>query len=506
MASGRLVDYLGSGPAANRPASLSLAPGSLGVWYSTDTKALSVWNGVAWDNEPTWIHKHALSQLEQSGASTGQVPTWNGAAWVPQTPVGGGGGSGAGYATYLAASLEPDALEAVLKGTFTYVVGVSETKLLMASWQTRIGGSGRIEQRNPQRFFPMRNVTLYGTGSGSSALVLDPTTPVYSDPWAKYYSRLQQICELPTRVIPITGASQAVPLLPGAYGAIITQYTCFNLAWLIWRVFGPDGPGLNLWDEESDSAPQRLGNSFLLPVSKRTAGEIESSSASTSTGGSPSGGVCMVLVPSNWGVVADPLGGTYTFRDDFMGSALNTGTWTRAQTTVGNVEIDTTYQWCRLAGNTAWGGNGLYRTAASTRVNGKAMVVDIFMPRGASATGVCLVGWSDGGGHSYTNFAHGLNFAGGTPPGGTLNVYENGNARGTVGSGWTGGCIYRVRITLTSTGATYEIQGGAEYPAIGSASWANITPGTSSSATTNLQPAAAAYANTAYISDVREIG
>jgi hypothetical protein len=35
----------------------------------------------------------ALSDLTQSGAATNQVPAWNGTAWVPQTPSGGGGGA-----------------------------------------------------------------------------------------------------------------------------------------------------------------------------------------------------------------------------------------------------------------------------------------------------------------------------------------------------------------------------------------------------------------------------
>jgi hypothetical protein len=37
-------------------------------------------------------HTHPLSQLEQSGASTGQVPQWDGSAWTPATISGGGGG------------------------------------------------------------------------------------------------------------------------------------------------------------------------------------------------------------------------------------------------------------------------------------------------------------------------------------------------------------------------------------------------------------------------------
>lgn len=37
-------------------------------------------------------HTHALSDLTQSGATTNQVPQWNGSAWVPATVSGGGGG------------------------------------------------------------------------------------------------------------------------------------------------------------------------------------------------------------------------------------------------------------------------------------------------------------------------------------------------------------------------------------------------------------------------------
>lgn len=36
-------------------------------------------------------HTHTLSSLTQSGATTGQVATWNGSEWVPATPSSGGG-------------------------------------------------------------------------------------------------------------------------------------------------------------------------------------------------------------------------------------------------------------------------------------------------------------------------------------------------------------------------------------------------------------------------------
>lgn len=36
-------------------------------------------------------HRHALSEIAGDAATTGQVPVWDGTAWVPQTPTSGGG-------------------------------------------------------------------------------------------------------------------------------------------------------------------------------------------------------------------------------------------------------------------------------------------------------------------------------------------------------------------------------------------------------------------------------
>ena len=38
-------------------------------------------------------HAHQLSEITQSGAASGQVPTWDGTAWTPQNPSAGGGGA-----------------------------------------------------------------------------------------------------------------------------------------------------------------------------------------------------------------------------------------------------------------------------------------------------------------------------------------------------------------------------------------------------------------------------
>jgi hypothetical protein len=91
----------------------------------------------------------------------------------------GGGATGSGYAQYLAALLEPDAIEALQGGTFTYTVNSSTTKYLLAGWSTQLNGAGRMEQRNPQRPMALRNVTLSGIETGSSAIILDPKAVTY---------------------------------------------------------------------------------------------------------------------------------------------------------------------------------------------------------------------------------------------------------------------------------------------------------------------------------------
>jgi hypothetical protein len=47
---------------------------------------------TALDGKAATSHTHPLSALTQSSATSGQVVTWNGTAWVPTTPSGGGGG------------------------------------------------------------------------------------------------------------------------------------------------------------------------------------------------------------------------------------------------------------------------------------------------------------------------------------------------------------------------------------------------------------------------------
>ena len=48
MASGLLIDYLGRGNTADRPVSLSLYAGAIGLYWSEDDLELSLWDGSAW--------------------------------------------------------------------------------------------------------------------------------------------------------------------------------------------------------------------------------------------------------------------------------------------------------------------------------------------------------------------------------------------------------------------------------------------------------------------------
>jgi hypothetical protein len=418
----------------------------------------------------------------------------------------GGGATGSSYAQYLAALLEPDAIEAFQTGSFSYAVNSSTTKLLLSSWSTKIG-TGRMEQRNPQRPFALRNVTLSGQETSSYAVVLNPTAATYADAWATYYTRLQAIWELGVKNIPITTVSQKKPLLPGAYGAIITQVTCFDLCWITLLV--QNLSGINLWDEISDTASQRIGDSLMFPVSKNLAGEIQSSAngSTPDVGHSEMGSVSYVLLPSTWSAIADPVSASYGFRDDFMGSSLDVAsTWTRTQSTAGNIEINTDYQWCKVTGNGSWGANSLRKTASMARVNGRTLVVDVYMPTTATSSPGFAVEWNDGSGIAPSNGVHRVEL--GNPS--TIYIKESGTLRASLTSptyGWTAGCCYRIKIALGTSGATYSIQGGREYPAIGSASWTNLPPGTTAGTTTPLYPCIGAFgSHDYYASDVRVFG
>lgn len=403
------------------------------------------------------------------------------------------------YYNHLAALLEPDALEAFNYGAFTYAVDASTTKYVLASFATRLGSTGRMEVRDPRTPMAIRNVTLTGLGATSIAVTLNPALPqYYSSGYQRYMDRLEYLATAAIKNVAVTAPTQNVPLLPGPYGAIITRVTNFDFTWLVGHAYGSGG--WNMANEIGDTGAsdyQRNDNALLMPVNKKVICEVASGGERTSAVGL--GSVSYVLLPSTWSVIADPLSASYLFRDDFTASALDTTTnWTRSQSTVGNVEINTDYAWCKLKGNANWATNGAYGKTGYARATGRVFLCDVYIGRGTAPS--AYVGWGTGAGVDEAHMAHGLLFSQ-TPD---IKVKENGNNRGTVGTGFTQGVIYRVRITLLAGGgATYEIQGGTQYGALGSASWTDITPGTSTSATNTLYPAFTSYDETMYIGDVR---
>lgn len=90
----------GGGGAADAHAATHAANGSdpltLSASQITGLGSLATANSVAYSSltgTPSTFtpssHTHALSEVTQSGATTGQVATWNGSAWAPAAPTGG---------------------------------------------------------------------------------------------------------------------------------------------------------------------------------------------------------------------------------------------------------------------------------------------------------------------------------------------------------------------------------------------------------------------------------
>lgn len=162
MASGRLIDYLGSGLAASRPASLTLIPGSIGVYYATDTGDLSVWDGSSWHSitsvSSTTIPqnsqsadytlvagdagKHILHPSADTTARTFTIPANSSVAFAVGTPVTFVNQHGAGSLTI---AITTDAMYLAGAGTTgsrTLAANGIATALKLTSTEWIISGTG----------------------------------------------------------------------------------------------------------------------------------------------------------------------------------------------------------------------------------------------------------------------------------------------------------------------------------------------------------------------------
>lgn len=406
--------------------------------------------------------------------------------------VGGGGGDpDHDYFTHQAALLEPLAIEAINWSTsISYAVGAAETKWILSAWEIRIGSSGQLDVRDARIPVPVRDTTLVafdrsGLGAESLLVVLDPSLPTYTDARTTYYDRLQDITELSTKFVGVDAGAIFAPLLPGPYGNIIVSMSMHDVAWFgLTPPMGAVEATVPIHNEIGDASTddQRISHRLFLPVSKNIMCGVETGAA----GGpdDPYAGIAYVILPSTWGKVTDP--NTYTFRDDFMGSSLDTVTeWNRTESTAGNVEINTDFAWCKLRGSGTFGENGLFSQDSFAVAADLTFECDVFISASATAAAPpnVIAGFHDGVGIDQFDFAHGVYFS---ASGGAFGLFlrEDANTRGPVGSGYTVGASYRLRITLDgSGGATYEIQGGPEYEPVGGSAWTDITPGTSASTT-----------------------
>lgn len=91
MASGRLVDYIGHGNIADRPATPDLATDSIGIWWSDDTSELSVWDGSAWQENVGGVPTAADVAIADAG---GYFTGTDVEAALQELGAGGGGGGG----------------------------------------------------------------------------------------------------------------------------------------------------------------------------------------------------------------------------------------------------------------------------------------------------------------------------------------------------------------------------------------------------------------------------
>ena len=113
-------------------------------------------------------HTQALSTLTQSSAITGQVATWNGTAWVPATPSGGGGmaiGSAITGATANKA-LYADASNNLAQANIT--CGRSDADMyvpILANKASALMGGMTVQSFSTSDAFVAANV-IYNGGSG----------------------------------------------------------------------------------------------------------------------------------------------------------------------------------------------------------------------------------------------------------------------------------------------------------------------------------------------------
>jgi len=445
----------------------------------------------------------------------------------------------AGNRTVDCLKMEPDAIEAIQQGLFTYTVGPSEWKLVLSAWYCALDGTaGRWEVRDPARAQVLHNVVLRGSyapgglNAGSHALIANPALATYANPEDTYEERRWKMrTQLRTNAVGIDAAGWANEehVLCGAYGAIVRQVTAYDAPFFV--IGTSFGQPLNMHDELGDLAAYssraatgtppvpgfnstvgngvwRFGGEPNLPVTKYLLSYALIGPGSAETAGvDPKGTIAWVNLPPTWSKVADP--NTYSFRDDCQAAAgVDTTKW--AVTGAGTTR-DNKFLWYKQAGpNTGWGDVALTSIANVTRASGK--VIEFSVSFGDVANVLFAIGLSDGAGLAPANWVHAYLFDSNAVAGAmNLHGWQNGASGANTGAGSIlAKRITRCRLVMQSDNSVaYQVQSqaftdGSSNPAHpGSTVWRTlaVTPWTAGPSTMKLF--ATTYVGTAYINDIK---
>ena len=384
-------------------------------------------------------------------------------------PYNVGAGSQAHF-QYLASLLEPLAIQPVLSGVFNHVIAPGATEYLLGAYLCSIRGLSTIGTVDPRQPLALSDVPLTGTSVNSLATVLDANATIYPNAQLAYQQRLAKLATLPTKTANLPAGNTYYDFLPGPYGSILTSHYNLNMQSLSLQNTKAGAaifPFSWQYVDTVGAVNSRDQASYFFPVNKgSSAGILTGVPAAAARAGS----INFVNLPANWSPIPDPFSNNYVFRDDFMGTTLDLTKWN--VTAPGRAFIDPNWAWVNTYGNGGINQTGIISVNSVPRQPGRVLIVDVHIPSAAIGAGTSpetIFGFSVGG-LAVANYNYGIYLLWG---GANFDIrtITNGVATSDYFSGFTGGQTYRFRITLTATGATYEVQGLPEHFPIGGNNW-----------------------------------
>ena len=181
-------DYLGVRTAAARPATPTLAPGCLGVYYATDTTTWSIWTGSAWISPPSLT---GTAGGDLSGTFPNPVVAKINQVALGSTTANAGNLLISGASSWVSQAVSGDI---TINSTGTTAIGankVTNTMLAQAGAYTLVGNNGSatanvadLTQAQVAAMIPMRSylsgLTL-SNDAGTPNTVLDIAAGICTD-------------------------------------------------------------------------------------------------------------------------------------------------------------------------------------------------------------------------------------------------------------------------------------------------------------------------------------